>query len=358
MKRLIIGCFFVGVLVSWLVWGQPMRYLRVVSAFPEQSNVQAEQQPRSNTPGPIPNPAPVVSSFERTHVIDPDRIWEYLEALVGERDQEQDRAWVRDYLANQLEKFGLMTTFQSFEGGVNLIAQSAQSETSAVTDQTHILVAAHYDTVFNSPGADDNASGLAVLLELARLFGSESTSNRLELVFFDREEDGLLGSLAFTSQAENLKNLTAAIVLDMVGYACYVEGCQTYPSGLNVDPFLQRAGIQNPRQGEFLAVVGELENRALLERFQAREQNRKTLPVVLVPVPLKGVLTPDVLRSDHAAFWYQQIPAVLVTDTANLRSPHYHQPSDTLANLDRDFLIQSAQFITDVVSQLLMDKSF
>ncbi|NJO47556.1 MAG: M28 family peptidase [Oscillatoriales cyanobacterium RM2_1_1] len=76
-------------------------------------------------------------------------------------------------------------------------------------------------------------------------------------------------------------------------------------------------------------------------------------PVVTLPVPLKGIFTPDVLRSDHAPFWYQQIPAVLVTDTANLRSPHYHQPSDTLENLDREFFLGSAQVVVNTLAKLL-----
>jgi hypothetical protein len=75
--------------------------------------------------------------------------------------------------------------------------------------------------------------------------------------------------------------------------------------------------------------------------------------VVALPVPLKGLLTPDVLRSDHAPFWYKGIGAVLVTDTADLRSPHYHQSSDTLATIDRPFFAGSAQIVVNAVAKLL-----
>jgi hypothetical protein len=144
----------------------------------------------------------------------------------------------------------------------------------------------------------------------------------------------------------------------MVGYACHTSGCQTYPEGLPVNSLLEAAGVESPDKGEFLAVVGEAEHLELLKVFQkwnqsTRNKNPKTPPIVTVPVPLKGLLTPDVLRSDHAAFWYQGIPAVLITDTAELRSPHYHQPSDIIDNLDPYFFINSAQLILNVVQDLL-----
>jgi Zn-dependent M28 family amino/carboxypeptidase len=224
-----------------------------------------------------------------------------------------------------------------------------------------IVLAAHYDSVLNSPGADDNASGVAVVLEMARLFAEKPTPRTLKIVFFDQEEVGLLGSFAFTGKPENLTNLQAAIILDMVGYACHTPGCQTYPQGLNVTPILEASGIEFPDRGEFLTVVGEVQNLPLLKIFQSIDQSLRKLaafsvkipPLVAVPIPLKGLLTPDVLRSDHAPFWYQGIPAVLMTDTANLRSPHYHQPTDTISNLDPEFFQGSAQIIYNVIAELL-----
>jgi hypothetical protein len=76
-------------------------------------------------------------------------------------------------------------------------------------------------------------------------------------------------------------------------------------------------------------------------------------PIVTIPVPFKGVFTPDVLRSDHAPFWAQNIGAVMVTDTANLRNPHYHQASDTVTTIQRAFFIQSVQQVAHAVNRLL-----
>ncbi|HAN74712.1 MAG TPA: peptidase M28 [Planktothrix sp. UBA8402] len=301
-------------------------------------------------------PSPALISAQIDPINRP-QLWSHIQALTGERFQDSDRENVRNYLIQQLELFHLSPSLQSFDQGVNIVAEHLGTNPKAGT----ILLAAHYDTVPNSAGADDNASGVAVILEIARLFAQKNTPRSLKIVFFDQEEVGLLGSFAFTEKPENLKNLQAAIILDMVGYACHLPGCQTYPPGLTVTPILEAAGIEFPDRGEFLTIVGEIQHLPLLKVFQIVDKSLRQLtsnfvdfpPLVTIPIPLKGLVTPDVLRSDHAPFWYQEIPAVLITDTANLRSPHYHQPSDTISNLDPKFFEGSAEIIYNVIAELL-----
>lgn len=270
--------------------------------------------------------------------ISPEKLLAHVKALNFKRYTQAERDRTRTYLTQSLKKFGWKPKLQSFEGGVNIIAQRQGTKAQAGS----ILVAAHYDTVSVSSGADDNASGVAVVLEVARLLGSRSTPRKLQLAFFDREELGLLGSRAFVAQAQ-LKDLRGVIVMDMVGFACHTAGCQKYPPGLTITPPTDR--------GDFLAVVGDMEHLPLLNAFQQPTQSN--LPVLTLPVPLKGMLTPDTLRSDHAPFWYQGIGAVLLTDTANLRTPHYHQPSDTLATLDKSFFTAVAQIVVNATTNLL-----
>jgi Zn-dependent M28 family amino/carboxypeptidase len=192
------------------------------------------------------------------------------------------------------------------------------------------------------------------MLEVARILGSRPTPRTLQLAFFDQEEAGLLGSKAFVSKAARLQNLRGVIVMDMVGYACYTSSCQEYPAGLPV--------TLPSDKGDFLAVVGDTEHLPLLNAFQnsqsipptaLNKEDSNLPPVLTLPIPLKGLLTPDTLRSDHAPFWYQGVGAVLVTDTANLRTPHYHQPSDVPATIDRDFFIGSAQIVLNTTNTLL-----
>ncbi|MBF2014597.1 MAG: M28 family peptidase [Rivularia sp. T60_A2020_040] len=280
--------------------------------------------------------------------VDSQRLFTDVQNLSFQRFTDSERRRTRNYITNELQKLGWEPTLEEFPTGVNVFTEKQGRDRNAGS----ILIAAHYDTVFKSPGADDNASGVAVLLEIARLFGSSSTPRTLQLAFFDKEEAGLLGSRAFVDNPARLENLRGVIVLDMVGYACYTSGCQKSPSGLPITPISDK--------GDFLAVVGDTEHLPLINAFNnvknidSNINNSSQLPPVFtLPVPLKGVFTPDVLRSDHAPFWLQGIGALLVTDTANLRSSFYHQPSDTTANIERDFFTGAAQLIVNVTTFLL-----
>jgi hypothetical protein len=307
----------------------------------EQPQLQATKEPQDlqNSIQNLIN-APVVSGAQ---------LLNHLQKLDFQRYTDRERSRTRIYITNQLRKFGWQPKLEKFAGGVNIFAERLGTDQAAGA----ILMGAHYDTVLDSPGADDNGTGVAVLLESARLFGSLPTPKTLQLAFFDKEEAGLLGSSAFVSDKKHLENLQGAVILDMVGFACYTPGCQKYPNGLPITPPSDK--------GDFLAVVGDTENLSLLTAF-ANSQNslvswNKTeinLPSVLtLPVPLKGLLTPDTMRSDHAPFWLQGVGAVLVTDTAEFRTPHYHQPSDKFTTIDESFFTGAAQVIVNAVTNLL-----
>ncbi len=298
-----------------------------------------------NSPTPTPSTLPQASLANQPPQVNSTRLFEHIEALNFERFESSDRDRARRYLVQTLTGFGWKPQLQVFEGGVNVFAQRP----GTVADADALLVSAHYDTVKGSPGADDNGSAIAATLEVARLLGSRSTQRPLWLAFFDREETGLLGSLNFTSRPENLVNLAGVVNLEMMGYACYTSGCQKYPEGLPVPLLSDR--------GDFLGVIGDQEHLPLLNAFQMPASTPPTQPklpaIITVPIPLKGLLTPDVLRSDHAPFWARNIGAVMVGDTANFRNPHYHQPSDTPETLDRAFLAGATQRVVNAVTTLL-----
>lgn len=288
--------------------------------------------------------ANAASMYVNTLKVSREKLLAHIRALNYRRYTEAERDRTRSYLRKSLKQLGWKPELQTFEGGVNIFAQRQGTDAKAGS----ILVGAHYDTVPTSPGADDNATGVAVVLEIARLLGSRPTPRTLQLALFDREELGLLGSRAFVADEKHLENLQGAIVMDMVGFACHKVGCQKYPQGLPVVPPSDK--------GDFLAVVGDMEHATLLDAFQPSGQD--SLPLVLtLPVPLKGMLMPDTLRSDHAPFWYRGVGAVLLTDTANLRTPHYHQPSDTPATLDKSFFTASAQLVVNATTKLLEVRS-
>ncbi|MEM9165206.1 MAG: M20/M25/M40 family metallo-hydrolase [Cyanobacteria bacterium P01_F01_bin.4] len=281
--------------------------------------------------------------------VDVERLRSHLTTLSIERYLDTDLANARDYLTDTLTAYGYEPEPQPFgsdtDSGINLIATRPGSAPETGT----LLVGAHYDTVQYSPGADDNASAIAATLEIARLFADYPTPRTLKIVFFDQEERqsdglGLLGSRAFVETEENLVGLQGAIILEMLGYVCEEVGCQQYPPGLPISDL--------PEQGNFLGAIGDFPHPELLQAF--RTVNTPELPIITLPVPVGDIeALPDLFRSDHVPFWQAGLGAVMVTDTADFRNPHYHLPTDTPETLDEAFLCRGTQKIIDAISALL-----
>jgi hypothetical protein len=294
-----------------------------------------------------------------TPELDPDRLVRDVKALSFVRYEMGDRQRAADYIERSLTAAGWRVERQPFgtgdRAGENLIATRLDTP----PDRPKLLLAAHYDTVKDSPGADDNATAVATVLEAARLLNAEDTPYALELVLFDREEAGLEGSEAFVADPARLQGLQGAVVMDMIGYGCDVAGCQSYPAMLPISPPTDR--------GNFLAVIGDLRrdpsgnppHPPLIQAFHqiADAPSSGVTPVLSLAVPLLGGLTPDLLRSDHTPFWQAGISAVLLTDTANFRNPHYHQPSDTPDTLNADFLLGSARLVIRAIDGLLRSRA-
>lgn len=294
-----------------------------------------------------------------------DRLMQRLTDFSQPRFSEADRETARQYLEQILRDRGWEVRREPFTiplddgqelNGVNLIAEKPGTDPTLPP----LLIGAHYDTVSDrSPGADDNASGTIALLELADLFTDSpdpsnpaaipTFSRTLRLVWFDLEEFGLLGSFYHVAQLD--RELYGAIILEMIGYACDEPGCQQVPSGL---------AITLPDRGDFLGVVGSAETPELLAPFQAMSQAHETdrdraehPPVITLAVPTLLAISPNLLRSDHVPFWAQGIGALMVTDTANFRNPHYHRSSDTVETINPEFFARSTQAIVDATIDLL-----
>jgi len=192
-----------------------------------------------------------------------------------------------------------------------------------------IVIGAHYDTVPGSPGADDNATGVAVLLELARDIASAPLKYPVQLVAFDMEEYGYLGSSHHAAKyKQQQKSIRLMISLEMLGYCNHNPNSQSYPAGLK---------YFYPNSGNFIALIGTL--RTVPDLINLSGKIRKSgQPCEWLPVPNRGLIVPDTRRSDHVPFWDNGYPAIMVTDTANMRNPHYHRESDRIETLDLDFL--------------------
>ena len=202
------------------------------------------------------------------------------------------------------------------------------------------LVCAHYDSVGDCPGADDNASAVAAMLGCAKACASLSPRPAVGFVSFNREEDGMLGSQEFVQwlTASSQVQVESVHVLEMVGYASDAPGSQRVPAGLPV---------QVSDQGNFLALLANPGSWGALDSVLARASTYLPgFPVVGLSVTSSlAKIFPVLLRSDHAPFWQRRIPATMWTDTSEFRNPFYHQPGDTPQTLNYGFLRSVTQLL-------------
>jgi Zn-dependent M28 family amino/carboxypeptidase len=279
------------------------------------------------------------------------RINRHLEALVGERHPETSPCALRKaahYLVTQFSKSGWTTSGQLVNacGKVyrNVVASKYPDWPGQGEELPPLLIGAHYDTVSGSPGADDNASGLVVLLEVATRLRAQPLGRPVWLVAFCLEEQDRLGSQAFASRlkAEG-RALAGAIVLECVGFARSEAGTQQAPPGVP---------IAVPTQGDFLAIVGNEASRSLVAQLeQGAKRHAAGLKTLSLLVPGRGEAMPHTRRSDHASFWDAGYPAVMLTDTANFRNPHYHRETDSVNTLNLEFLSNVAATVTATAFQ-------
>ena len=238
-------------------------------------------------------------------------------------------------------------------GGRNIIGTKPGTR----PDLRPLLVCAHYDSVESSPGADDNASGVAALLECARVLAGAELRRAVHFAALDMEEiqappgeAGLLGSAAMARAARREGRRYAAVYnLEMVGYSAG-PGAQRLPPGFRLlFPDAYRRVRALDFRGQGLGVIGIGKGRALNRRLARSAATRVAgLEIVSVEVP-SWLPIPDLLRSDHASFWLAGMPAVTLTDTGNFRNPHYHGPTDTPDTLDYRMLRQATQLLVATV---------
>ncbi len=262
-----------------------------------------------------------------------EHLQNHLTQIVRDRDPylaTSGHFYVQQYIRQQLKQWGDVETHEFQLRGkthqnliLNLPVENRRKQ------KPPILIGAHYDAVPGTPGADDNATGVAVLLELARIFAAQPASYPLRLVAFDLEEYGLLGSAAYAAQLRQQQQpLRLMISLEMLGYCDSKPGSQRYPAPL--ERFY-------PNRGDFIALVGSLPTIPDMVRLK-RSIRQDGTACEWLPVPNRGLILPQTRLSDHASFWDRGYRAMMVTDTAFLRNPHYHQASDSIETLDLDFL--------------------
>lgn len=251
-------------------------------------------------------------------------------------------AWDREVLnasgmwvAGRLESMGYAVEFEAVANGDGSEGFNVIAELRGTTHADEIvIVGAHYDVEVKTPGADDNASGVAGMLELARRFAGRPMARTVRFIGYTNEENSSsrgakMGSFVNAQGCKDRgENIVAMMSIEMIGYFSDEPESQRYPF-----PPEQAAalGLELPTVGNFIAVVGRFADQALIDLIGGAMVESGSVDVVPVALPAQ---IPALYRSDHANYWMIGAAAVMVTDTSEYRTPHYHRMSDTVETLD------------------------
>lgn len=314
---------------------------------------------RRDSLSPLSEAETLTSAKLRAHVV-------MLAGMIGARSLTSNPAALEkaaQYIEQILSEFAYTRSQQDFMATVStslgtagdtdanlnkVCTRNIIAEVKGVSKPQEIIVlGAHYDSVYDCPGANDNGTGVAALLELARLLHQFESSRTVRFVAFTNEEPPFFGTddwgaLQYAALCnERKENVVAMLSLETMGYYSDAPGSQTFPH----DAF----GLVYPKQGDFITFVSNMKSRRLLNRFTKYFRSATSYPCekVAVPESIRGVAF-----SDHAAFWKYNYPAIMVTDTAFYRYPHYHTKEDTPEKIDYDSLARVVSGIASVVKQI------
>ncbi len=273
----------------------------------------------------------------------------FLSKEVGSRGYLQIEALNKtaDYIRSEFAHYGYKVLEQPYEVEGHTYKNIFVEIKGEKPPEKVLVIGAHYDTVMGTPGADDNASGVAGLLELARLLNDRVFDKTIQLVAFTLEEppffrSGLMGSHVY---AKNLKqkgiDVEGMICLEMIGYFTDEPGSQLFPM-----PFFR---WMYPAKGNFIIIVSNIQSKYFLKRVKNAFKKGTDLPVEsLSAFPI----VPGIDFSDHRSFWKFKYDAVMVTDTAFYRNPQYHGMGDIPEILDYERMAKVVLGLESSVEEL------
>jgi hypothetical protein len=274
----------------------------------------------------------------------------HLAVEIGERNvlrHPQQLAQAAGWIEDQLAKLGYKVKRQGYEvSGVTCCNLDAEIHGAKVPDEI-VVIGAHYDSVLGTPGANDNGSGVATVLALARQFAQRKTDRTLRFVAFVNEEPPYfqteqMGSWVYARRCrQRNEKITAMLTPETIGYYSDKPDSQKYPPPLN---------LLYPSTGNFIGFVGNTGSAALVRQVVAAFRQHEQFPS-------EGGAPPDFVPgvgfSDHWSFWQEGYPGVMVTDTAMFRYPHYHEAEDTPDKIDFERTARVVRGLEKVVAVLV-----
>jgi len=302
------------------------------------------QMPGKNYNGPLP-------ALNTREINLRDTLKHDLEKLsgeIGERNaiRYQNLFAAADFLEAGFVSAGYKVQRQGYQVGA-ITCYNIEVEIKGTKQPDEIvIIGAHYDSVINCPGANDNGTGTVSVLALARAFAGKKMSRTLRFVEFVNEEPPYfqtvqMGSVVYAKRCrERGEKIVAMLSLETIGYYSDVAGSQKYPPPFN---------LSYPSTGNFIGFVGNTSSSNLVTSTLASFRQHAQFPS-------EGVATWDTIPgigwSDHWAFWKEGYPGIMVTDTAPFRYPHYHKPTDTPDKIDYDRMARVVAGLEKVIAEL------
>lgn len=328
------------------------------AAEPQASERQPDSQSKSQAPSMPPTtkkpeksyrgPLPELSA-EQVRLRDALRAdVEQLAGKIGERNVVRYRQLLAaaDFITRSFAASGYPVSKQTYEVRGRPCDNLEVELPGGKSKEEIVIVGAHYDSVRGAPGANDNASGAAGLLALARHFADQKPERTLRFVAFVNEEPphfqtGEMGSMVYAKRCQTRKeNVVAAISLETIGYYSDEPDSQEYPPLLSV---------LYPSTGNFIGFVGNLRSRQLVDDFTSSFRRHAKFPSEKAALPER---VPGVGWSDQWSFWQYDYPGLMVTDTAPFRYPYYHEREDTPDKIDYDRMARVVDGLAGAIGDL------
>ena len=253
----------------------------------------------------------------------------------------------RNYITKQFYNMGLIVNYNKYTSYGDEYSNIIVDIPSKNKSTEILIIGAHYDSVENSPGADDNASGVAALIELGRyLTAAPQTKYKIRLVAFANEEPPYfqtkeMGSLVYAKSIKSEKeNILGMISLETLGYYTNEKGSQKYPPLIN---------LLYPDTGNFVSFIGNIHSKELVTSAISKFRKKSNVPSEGIASP---AFVPGIGWSDHWSFWMSDYKAIMITDTAPYRYKHYHKSTDTPDKLNYEQYAQVVFGIFKVVEDL------
>jgi Zn-dependent M28 family amino/carboxypeptidase len=253
-----------------------------------------------------------------------------------------------DFIEQEFRDLGYAVESHSYICEGTKVRNLVVEKKGSMPELSYVILGAHYDTVLGTPGADDNATGVAGLIELARLLKDQPAKHTVKFVAFPHEEPPyfythLMGSRQYAGELKQKgEKVLVMLALEMLGYAG-----ENYPQLYPV-PLMRWLG-RYPKHGDFIGLVGNLKSLAMMSKVRRAMRRQGTISVESLSAP--GFI-PPLFLSDHSSFWRFGFPALMITDTAFLRNPHYHKESDTPDTLNYAFLANVVSAVYAAIQSL------